>query len=122
MVRFWSVDGGSAPALPLLFAAIGEVYAERSGVINLGIEGIMLVGHCRLVDWAATGSSPGIFVALLVGSAMGRSWHHDGFYEPTKWSSIAMLLIGSGLSIYSYRVIYGAQACAPCAWNPCHPH
>ena len=29
-------------AAPLLIVAIGEVYAERSGVINMGIEGIML--------------------------------------------------------------------------------
>ena len=46
-------------AAPLLIVAVGEVYAERSGVINMGIEGIMLFG-------ALTGIAAGFYLDSLV--------------------------------------------------------
>ena len=40
----WIISMGIVAGTPLLFAALGELLAERSGVLNLGIEGFMLLG------------------------------------------------------------------------------
>lgn len=58
-----------AAATPLLFAALGELVVEKSGVLNLGVEGMMLVGAvCGFAVTVKTGSSTAGFV---VGAAAG---------------------------------------------------
>jgi simple sugar transport system permease protein len=58
---------------PLLYAALGELLAERSGILNLGVEGMMLVGAV-MGFWAVqrTGSlTLAIVVAAIAGASMG---------------------------------------------------
>jgi len=59
-------------ATPLLFAALGELVTEKSGVLNLGVEGMMLAG--AVVGFAVTVTTGsgllGVLAAALAGSAM----------------------------------------------------
>lgn len=55
----------------LIFATIGEILTERAGILNLGIEGIMLMG--AVTSFAASFYSQNLVVALLVAAAVGAA-------------------------------------------------
>lgn len=70
------IASGVAYGTPLLFAALGELLAERSGVLNLGVEGMMLVGAV-MGFWAVQrvhGSTVlALIAAVLVAAAAGTA-------------------------------------------------
>jgi simple sugar transport system permease protein len=61
-------------AAPVLLAALGGVWGERSGVINIGLEGLMILGALTAVIVAVVTGSPllGVLAALLAGSSAPR--------------------------------------------------
>ncbi|MFZ9819219.1 MAG: ABC transporter permease subunit, partial [Ilumatobacteraceae bacterium] len=58
-----------AIATTLILAALGALFTERSGVLNLGIEGILLTG--AISSFLAADASGSIWVGLIVGSLAG---------------------------------------------------
>ncbi len=61
-----------AAAQPLMFAAIGEMVVEKSGVLNLGVEGMMIIGAVAGFATAVSTTSPllGVVAAALAGAAL----------------------------------------------------
>jgi simple sugar transport system permease protein len=95
----------------ILFAALGEVMTERAGVLNLGVEGMMLMGALAgagvtLVSgnhWVGAGA------AVLVGAAMA-SIHAGlaiGLRANQVVSGLALTLFGAGLSAFLGQGIVG---------------
>ncbi|MCB1381885.1 MAG: ABC transporter permease [Notoacmeibacter sp.] len=89
-------------ATPLLLAAIGELVVERSGVLNLGVEGMMLIGAVTGFGVALTTGSPwlGALAAILAGAAFSLLF---GFLTLTLVTNqvatgLALTLLGIGLS------------------------
>ena len=101
-------------AVPLVFAAVGGVLSERSGVYNIGLEGMMLAGAfgaavgafffdsalMGLVVGATTGMLAALILAVL-GVSLGVNQIVTG---------IAINLLTVGLTSFLSRVVFGAQA------------
>jgi simple sugar transport system permease protein len=65
---------GVATGTVLLYATVGEIYAERSGVLNLGLEGMMLVGAMLAYKVSAATGSPwlGLLVGMIAAGAISQ--------------------------------------------------
>ncbi len=103
-------------ATPLLLAGLGELVAERSGVINLGLEGIMLMGAIAgFAAMSATGSAPvGALAGLAVGALLGL--FHSLFTITLRADQIVagltLTILGTGLSAYLGKPLIGVPAAA----------
>jgi simple sugar transport system permease protein len=64
-----TVAGGIRLAVPLLLASLGETYGQRSGVLNLGVDGIMLLG--AFGGYYAVLKTGSVWLGLLVGVGVG---------------------------------------------------
>lgn len=104
-------------ATPLILATLGELFAERSGVLNLGIEGIMLLAAMTgftgayfsgslwlgLAAAAATGVVMGLLMGLMT-VTLGVSQHVSG---------LGVTMLCSGFAFFFYRLIFGEPSQPP---------
>jgi ABC-type uncharacterized transport system permease subunit len=119
-----TLSAGIRLAIPVLLAVLGEIITERSGVLNLGLEGIMAVGgftgfatayylengfkvgmNGELSAW--TGLLVGTFAGALMGALMG--FLSITLRADQVISGITLVLLGVGLTDYLYRESFSSM-------------
>jgi general nucleoside transport system permease protein len=98
-------------ATPYLYAAIGETFGQKSGVLNLGVEGQMLLGaFAAFYVFLITGSLwLGVLAALLVGAIMGlaMAFVTVNLHAQQGISGIGFYLFGLGMSDLLFQMLLG---------------
>ena len=91
-----------AAATPLLIAATGELVVERSGVLNLGVEGMMIIGAVTAFSTAQVTGNPylGALAAIVVASAFSLIFAFMTLTLVTNQvaTGLALTILGLGLS------------------------
>jgi ABC-type uncharacterized transport system permease subunit len=106
---------------PIAFTALGGVMSERSGVINIGLEGIMIASAFGATVGSGIFGNPwmGILFGVLIGifislihSVISITWGGN-----QNVSSMALVLMATGLSGVGLRAIFGNQGTSPIVGN-----
>ena len=104
-------------ATPLILGTLGVLLCERAGVLNLGIEGIMVAG--AFSGWFAVylGATlwGGVAVAALTGAAFGllHAWLTVGLALSQHVTGLGITLLATALSYYGYRVSFSNVSTPP---------
>jgi simple sugar transport system permease protein len=99
-------------ATPYLFASLGEMFGQRSGVLNLGVDGIMLMGAFSgfYVVFNTGNLWLGVAAALLVGGLMGliMAFVSVTMQAEQGISGIGLYLFGLGMSSLLFKMLIGS--------------
>lgn len=102
---------------PLAFGALGGLMSEKSGVTNIGLEGMMIVGASTGVSVAYLTGNPwiGFLCAGIAGGLTGllHAIACVSLRANQSVSGIAINLLGSGISLFMVRMVFGALNTPP---------
>jgi simple sugar transport system permease protein len=99
-------------ATPYLFAALGETFAQRSGVLNLGVDGIMLMG--AFTAFYVVYNTGNLWLGVLAGLAIGALFGllmaviSVTMQAEQGISGIGLYLFGLGLSSLLFKMLIGS--------------
>ncbi len=108
------LHSGLATGTVLLFATIGEIFAERSGILNLGVEGMMLLGAMAGFGTSLALGSPWIGLAVAMISAGILSLAHGlvtiHLQADQVVSGLSLTFLGTGLALVLGEGLSGQNA------------
>ena len=104
-------------SIPLLFAALGGLLSERSGVINIALEGLMLVGAFTAAAVTYGTHSPWIGAAAGMGAGMALAAFYALFVIRLRSNQIvagtAINMIAAGVTPFLAKILYGSTNASP---------
>ena len=104
-------------ATPLIFGTLGELISERSGILNLGIEGTMFLGAfvgftvAQATDSLWLGFLAAVLAGALAGWLMSLLTVSLGLNQHV--SGLGLTLFLTALSLFAYRIIFGERSIQP---------
>jgi general nucleoside transport system permease protein len=104
-------------ATPLIFGTLGVLLCERAGVLNLGIEGIMVAG--AFTGWLAVYAGAPLWVGVAAAAATGavlgllHAFLTVGLALSQHVSGLGITLLATSLSYYGYRVSFPKVSTPP---------
>ncbi len=117
LFQFSTVEAAIRLAIPVALVALGALITERSGVLNLGLEGMMLSGALGAYAAAASTGSPwvGLIAGLVVGALCGvvMAGLVVGIKANQVVTGIAFTLLASSATTYLYQLNYSIGGSAP---------
>ena len=97
------LQAGIASGTVLLFATIGELFAERSGVLNLGVEGMMLIGAMSAFSTTIATGNPwlGVLVAMFFAGLISQihAFIVITLQADQVVSGLSLTFLGAGISL-----------------------
>jgi simple sugar transport system permease protein len=102
---------GVAFAMPTALAAVGETFSERAGVLNLGLEGYMLMGALAafLADYYAHSAAVGTIAGVAVGMALAALMALLSVTLAMEQiiNGIAIVLFAQGITAFIFEKLFG---------------
>ena len=97
------LQAGVATGTVLLFATIGEIFSERSGVLNLGVEGMMLIGAMSAFSVTISTGNPwlGVLVAMFFAGLISQvhAFITITLQADQVVSGLSLTFLGTGISL-----------------------
>ena len=113
-------------AVPILIPTLGEIFAQKSGVLNLGIEGMMITGALGAFLTSYYTGNPwlGVLSGLVVGGLFGllHAFMTITLSVNQVLTGLAIFILGPGLAGFIFRTIFGVTLIPPIttSFTPLH--
>ncbi|WP_353892027.1 ABC transporter permease [Proteinivorax hydrogeniformans] len=108
---------GLRMATPLILASLGGILSERSGVINIALEGMILTGAFFAVWGSYTTGNPwfGVLLAIVAGMVLASIHALVSVYFKADQvvSGTAINILATGLTVYLLQILFGVSGTSP---------